>query len=102
MKRSRFSETQIVGILKGADAGIAVKEVCPKYGIAEGNDVTTVWGMVQGLTAYARSSPYTSWRVNLERRAGQFREATSLRIAISNAQSAATSFFSQPFPAPLH
>jgi len=39
-------------------------------GIAEGNDVTTVWGMVQGLTAYARSLPYTNWRVNLERRAG--------------------------------
>lgn len=39
-------------------------------GIAEGNDVSTVWGMVQGLTAYARSLPYTNWRVNLERRAG--------------------------------
>jgi hypothetical protein len=39
-------------------------------GIAEGNDVTTVWGIVQGLTAHARSLPYTNWRVNLERRAG--------------------------------
>jgi len=39
-------------------------------GIAEGDDVTTVWGMVQGLTASARSMPYTNWRVNLERRAG--------------------------------
>lgn len=39
-------------------------------GIAEENDVTTVWGMVQGLTAYARSLPYTNRRVNLERRAG--------------------------------
>ncbi|MFH1699800.1 MAG: DUF932 domain-containing protein [Candidatus Zixiibacteriota bacterium] len=39
-------------------------------GIAEENDVTTVWGMVQGLTASARSLPYTNWRVNLERRAG--------------------------------
>ncbi len=35
MKRSRFSETQIVGILKEADAGMAVKEVCRKYGIAD-------------------------------------------------------------------
>jgi len=39
-------------------------------GIDEGNDVTTIWGMVQGLTAHARSMPYTNWRVNLERRAG--------------------------------
>lgn len=39
-------------------------------GKAEGNDVTTVWGMVQGLTAYARKMPYTNWLVNLERRAG--------------------------------
>ena len=35
MKRSRFSETQIVGILKEADAGMPVKEVCRKYGIAD-------------------------------------------------------------------
>lgn len=35
MKRSRFSETQIVGILKEADAGMPVNEVCRKYGIAD-------------------------------------------------------------------
>ena len=35
MKRSRFSETQIVGILKEADAGIQVKEICRKYGISD-------------------------------------------------------------------
>lgn len=35
MKRSRFSETQIVGILKEADAGMPVKEICRKYGIAD-------------------------------------------------------------------
>ena len=36
MKRSRFSETQVVGILKEADAGLKVSEVCRKYGISEG------------------------------------------------------------------
>ncbi len=32
MKRSQYSESQIVGILKEADAGVTVKEVCRKYG----------------------------------------------------------------------
>lgn len=35
MKRSRFSETQIVGILKEADAGMPVKEICRKYGVSD-------------------------------------------------------------------
>lgn len=34
MKNSKFSETQIVSILKEADAGIPVKEVCRKHGIS--------------------------------------------------------------------
>jgi putative transposase len=35
MKRSRFSETQIVSILKEADAGAAVKEICRRHGISQ-------------------------------------------------------------------
>lgn len=35
MKNSRFSETQIVSILKEADAGIPVKEICRKHGISD-------------------------------------------------------------------
>jgi putative transposase len=33
LKRSRFTETQIVAILAEADAGMAVTEVCRKHGI---------------------------------------------------------------------
>jgi len=35
MKRTRFSDTQIVGILKQADAGIKVKDLCREHGISE-------------------------------------------------------------------
>ena len=35
MKRSRFSETQIVSILKEADAGAKVKDLCRKHGLSE-------------------------------------------------------------------
>lgn len=35
MKKSRFSESQIVAILKECDAGLAVGEVCRKHGISQ-------------------------------------------------------------------
>jgi putative transposase len=35
MKMSRFSETQIVAILKQADAGIKVKDLCREHGISD-------------------------------------------------------------------
>lgn len=34
MKKARFSETQIVGLLKETEAGLKVEEVCRKHGIA--------------------------------------------------------------------
>lgn len=36
MKRKRYSEEQIIGILKEAESGVAVKELCRRHGIAEG------------------------------------------------------------------
>lgn len=35
MKKSRFTQTQIVSILKEADAGRSVKEICRKHGISD-------------------------------------------------------------------
>jgi len=35
MKKTRFSETQIVAILKEADAGMKVADICRKHGISD-------------------------------------------------------------------
>ena len=35
MKRTRFTETQIIGILKEADSGMQVKELCRKHGVSD-------------------------------------------------------------------
>ena len=35
MKRSRFTEEQIIGILKEHEAGVAVSELCRKHGVSD-------------------------------------------------------------------
>jgi putative transposase len=35
MKKVRYSEEQIIGILKEAEAGISVPELCRKYGLSD-------------------------------------------------------------------
>jgi putative transposase len=35
MKKSKFTETQIVSILKEADAGRPVREICRQHGISD-------------------------------------------------------------------
>lgn len=35
MKSSRFTETQIIGILREADGGVSIKEICRKHGISD-------------------------------------------------------------------
>ena len=38
MKNSRFTESQIVSILKKADAGKKVKDICRRHGISDETD----------------------------------------------------------------
>ena len=35
MKRSRFSEEQIIGILKEHEAGVSVGDLCRKHGVSD-------------------------------------------------------------------
>ncbi len=35
MKKSRYTEEQIIGFLKQADAGMAIKELCRKEGFSD-------------------------------------------------------------------
>ena len=40
MKRKRYTEEQIIAILKEAEAGVPVKELCRKHGMSDGSFYT--------------------------------------------------------------
>ncbi len=40
MKRKRYSEEQIIGILKEAEAGVPVAELCRKHGMSDASFYT--------------------------------------------------------------
>ena len=58
MKRSRFTETQIISILKEADAGAKVKDICRRHGISDG----TYYNWKSKYGGMSASEPW--WRRN--------------------------------------
>ena len=54
MKRSRFTEEQIIGILKEHQAGLGAKELCRKHGVSDATfdlrpEFPPVFGRVLGF-----------------------------------------------------
>lgn len=43
MKRSRFTEEQIIGILKEHQVGLGAKELCRKHGVCAVNPRSLAW-----------------------------------------------------------
>ena len=55
MKRSRFTETQIISILSEVDAGLSVKEVSSKHGISDATYYN--WKSKYGGSDSGKSAP---------------------------------------------
>ena len=110
MKGSRFSEEQIVGVLKEAEAGVPMKDLCRRIGISEATQRTFVPFLPPVPPAPAVHPdqpagaslaepclfPHDTHRFSLRPRAYHFFASTTFSASRSSA-CCATIFFSRPF-----
>lgn len=57
MKKSKFSEAQIVSILKQGDAGVPVKDLCRQAGISSSLGTASKVGSASALGTLRRQPP---------------------------------------------
>ena len=67
MKKSRFTESQIVSILKEADGGVQIKDICRKHGISDATYYN--WKSKYG----GMDSSDLKWMKEMERELSQFK-----------------------------
>ena len=73
MKRKRFSEEQIIGILKEAEAGAETKELCRKHGISD-------------ATFYNWKAKYAGMTVSEARRLRELEHENTLKKLLAEAE----------------
>jgi transposase-like protein len=62
MKRSRFSEEQIIGILKEHEAGVSVADLCRKHGVSDASIYNVALKDLLGkLGSRLTLRPQTGW-----------------------------------------
>jgi putative transposase len=58
--KKRFSEEQIIGFLREAESGLAVKELCRRHGFSEASYY--LWRSKFGGMTVSEPSAYGNWR----------------------------------------
>ena len=64
MKGERFTEEQIIGVLKEAEAGAGVKDVCRRHGVSEQS--VHLWKAKYGAWRSAMPNGFGAWRTKTD------------------------------------
>ena len=69
MRRSRFSEEQIIGMLKEQEAGVKTADVCRRHGISEATFYIYLWmSLSLQVVLGAELSAYPWFQTSIRRR----------------------------------